>query len=150
MKEVTIYSTASCNYPTREGRFFAALEYQGHFKYVTGVQADTTADRCILTGFLEALHLVNQPCKLTLVTATQIAFNRVGNPRGRNKELKRLLLDLVREKQCEFEFDVWIGGGERLKTKLAEIQRVATQVAPIDVVAHYAVNDTKPPGLFDA
>jgi hypothetical protein len=145
MKDVTIYSSASCDWNSREGRFFTALEYQGQFKYITGLQTETTADRCILTGFLESLHLINEPCNLILVTATRIAFNRLGNPRGRNKELKELLLKLVKDKDCEFKFDVWTGGGDRLKSKLADIQKVAKLVSPIDVVAHYRVGDKEPP-----
>ncbi|MDM8557115.1 hypothetical protein QUF75_20525 [Desulfococcaceae bacterium HSG7] len=142
MKEVTIYSSASCNWNTREGRFFAALEYQGHYKYITGIQTDTTADRCILTGFLQAVHLINEPCDLKLVTATRISFDLIGNPKGRNKELKQLLLDIMKEKQCRFEIDEWTGGGKHLKLKLSKIIKVALKAEPIDVITHYGVDDS--------
>ena len=148
MKEVTIYSTASCNWQTREGQFLTALEYQGHYKYLTGIQTETTVDRCILTGFLEAIHLISEPCKLLLVTATRISFNRVGNPKGRNKDLKQLLLNIITDKECLFEFDEWIGKGDDLKSKLSEIEKTATRVKPIDVVSHYGPDKFEPPKLF--
>jgi hypothetical protein len=148
MKDVTIYSSASCDCATREGSFFAALEYQGHFKYLTGRQSDTTVDRCILMGLLQAIHLISVPCRLTLVTATQLAFNRLGDPKGQNRDLKQLLLRLGREKKCELQFELWPGGGERLKLKLAEIEQVAAHVAPIDVIAHYRTEERQTPELF--
>ncbi|MEK6239123.1 MAG: hypothetical protein N2C14_30775 [Planctomycetales bacterium] len=148
MKEVTVYSSTSCDWNTREGRFFAALEYQGRYKYVTGAQSDTTADRCILTGFLEAIHLVHEPCSLTLVTAVRVSFNREGKPRGRNKKLKQLLLDMIKDKKCRFEFDEWTGGGDRLKSKLAEFAKVASVVEPADVVSQILDDDAEPPSLF--
>jgi hypothetical protein len=144
MKEVTIYSSASCDPNTRKGRFFAALEYRGHYKYITGVQSDTTADRCILTGFLEAIHLINEPCKLRLVTATGISFNAVGSPKGQNKDLKQLLLDMIEDKRCHFEFDEWAGGGDRLKSRLSDIEKIATKVEPVNVVAHYTIDGSRP------
>jgi hypothetical protein len=148
MKVVTIYSCASCDWHTQTGRFFTALEYNGHYKYVTGVQKETTADRCILAGLLEAIHLIREPCKLVIVTATRLSFNRVGDPKGRNKDLKRLLLELVKEKQCQLEFDEWIGRGDQLKGKLSEIEKLAAKVEPIDVVAQCRIHDSSPSTLF--
>lgn len=148
MKEVTIYSSASCDWNTREGRLFAALQYQGHYKYVSGVQTETTADRCILTGFLEAVHPINEPCKLTLVTATRISFNHVGNPKGRNKELKQLLLNIINENWCQFDFDEWTGGGDRLKARLSEIERGTTKVEPANVIAKYGAGTAQSQELF--
>ncbi len=148
MKEVTIYSSASCDWNTREGRFFAALEYHGHYKFVSGNQSDSTADRCILIGIIEAIHLINEPCKLTIVTATRFAFNRFGKPKGSNKELKQLLLGRIKDKQCEVEFDVWPGGGDHLKSRLSEIEKVATKVEPQNVVAPNVVDQSQPAGLF--
>jgi hypothetical protein len=149
MKDIKIYSSASCDWSTREGRFFSALEYQERYKYITGLQTETTPDRCILVGFLEALHLINEPCKITLITATRLAFNRVGNPRGRNQELKHLILKLIAEKRCEFAFDFWRAGGDRLKAKLAEIQKTARIVEPVGVISHYAIDTNNSLSLRD-
>ncbi len=149
MKEILIYSSASCDWNTREGQFFAALEYQGKYKYLTGPQAETTADRCILTGLLEAAHLIREPCKVKLITATRLSFNRLGQPKGSNKELKQLLLDILHQKQCMFEFDVWAGRGDRLKARLCEIEEQARKVPPVDVLELYRVGDSRVPTLFE-
>ena len=82
------------------------------------------------------------------MTATRISFNRVGNPKGHNKELKQLLLDIIKDKQCHLEFDEWTGGGELLKSKLSEIERVAPKVEPVDVVTQYGRDNSSPSGLF--
>ena len=92
--------------------------------------------------------MINEPCKLTLVTATRISFNRSGNAKGRNKELKQLLQNIIKEKQCQLQFDEWTGGGDRLRSKLTEIEKVATKVAPADVVARCGPNDSQPLELF--
>jgi ribonuclease HI len=130
MKDVTIYTTASCDWKTRQGSFFVALRYQETFKYLCGHQTNTTADRCILVGLIEALHLLKEPCQLTLITATPLAFDRMGKPQGCNKDLKKLLLRLLDEKQCDFTFDVWHNGGHRLKATLSDIEKKANKVSP--------------------
>ena len=148
MKNITIYARGSWDWETRKGRFLAALEYQEHYRYITGGLTNTTTDRCILMGLLQAVHLVNQPCKLRLVTAIQLSFNSLGNPKGRNKDLKQLLLNIIHKKQCSYEFDGWLGDGERLKARFAEIEKIAVKVAPIDIIAYYSADDFQQPGLF--
>jgi hypothetical protein len=148
MKNVKIYSSGSCDLTRRVGRFFAALEYEGRFKYVSGEIDDATADRCILHGFLEALYLIKEPCSLTFVTATRFSFNRLGEPKGANKDLKRLFLRMLDEKQCQFEFEDWERGGDQLKSQISEIEKKAIKVEPSKILEIYGLSVPKQQYLF--
>jgi hypothetical protein len=139
MKNVKIYSSGSCDSTRRVGCFFAALEYEGRFKYISGEIDNATADRCILHGFLEALHLIKEPCTLTFVTATHFSFNRLGEPKGANKDLKRLFLRMLDEKQCHFEFEEWYGGGSQLRSQISEIESKAIKVEPSKILEIYGL-----------
>ena len=143
MKNVKIYSSGSCDSTRRVGCFFAALEYEGRFKYVAGEIDNATADRCILHGFLEALHLIKEPCTLTFVTATHFSFNRLGEPKGANKDLKRLFLRMLDEKQCHFEFEEWHGGGSQLRSQISEIESKAIKVEPSKILEIYDLPASK-------
>ncbi|MEM6471715.1 MAG: hypothetical protein AAF802_19295 [Planctomycetota bacterium] len=148
MTEVTIYSSASCDWQSRNGTFFAALKTGQYAKYMGGHLSNTTADRCIITGLIEAVHLIRVPCRLTLTTAISIGLNKQGRPRGRNQELKRLLLDLIDRKHCTHTFDVWQGGGEKLKAAIEQIKVNAIHVDPIGVVETYLGEGAKSQELF--
>jgi len=128
MKNVTIYCRGSRNHDHRMGWFLAGLECDSVQKHVFSDLEDATADQCLLVGFIEAVMLIKEPCRLRLVCATEIAFTRTGQPRGRNKELKRLLLRAIKARKCEAEFDIQKGCGRAIKQKLAEIERAGRRV----------------------
>ncbi len=48
LKDITIYSVASCDTTTRIGHYNASLEYKGKFKYLSKKVEDTTTNRLIL------------------------------------------------------------------------------------------------------
>ena len=102
MKHVTIYSDCRFNYTTREGGYFAALEYNGNIKRIAGGIAGRkeTGNRAILYGLIEAVKLLKEPCELTISTCTPVGFKK-----GRQKpngDLMGLLLDVMDEKGCVF------------------------------------------------
>ena len=143
VKNVKIYCSGSYDPTKRVGRFFVALEYKGRFKYISGEIKNTTADRCILSGFLEALHLIKEPCALTFVTATHFSFNLRGEPKGANKDLKQLFLRMLDEKQCHFEFEEWQGRGDQLKSQISKIEKKAMKVEPSKILEVYGLSASK-------
>ncbi|HHY26722.1 MAG TPA: hypothetical protein GX523_08260 [Desulfitobacterium dehalogenans] len=112
---VKIYSIGSCNPQTRLGRYTALLQYKSHFKVVDGDLRDTTANRCIITGLIEAVKLLKKPCRVNLITSTSIGVNKViKNDKGTNADIVRILLNILAEKQCDRSFIVVQGEGEEL------------------------------------
>lgn len=113
---VKIYSTGSCDARTRVGRYTALLQYKAHFKVVNGELQDTTANRCIITGLIEAVKLLKKPCRVNLITSTAIGVKRVHRKgkEGVNADIVKVLLDFLNQKQCDPNFIVVEGEGDEL------------------------------------
>ena len=118
MKEVTIYTDGACSGNPGPGGWGAVLMYGEHRKEISGGDAHTTNNRMELTGPIEALELLKQPCKVRLYSDSAYlvnAFNqhwitnwqRNGWQTSQkkpveNKELWQRLLELCRTHEVEF------------------------------------------------
>jgi hypothetical protein len=104
MKQVTLYSGCSFNYSTRQGNYFAALEYNGKLKRIFGtIEGEhETGNRVIIYGLIEAVKLLKEPCELTILTCTPVGFKK--NFKSRNGDLILQLLDVISEKGCVFKY----------------------------------------------
>lgn len=118
MKEVTIYTDGACSGNPGPGGWGAVLMYGEHRKEISGGDAHTTNNRMELTGPIEALELLKQPCKVRLYSDSAYlvnAFNQhwIANWQRNgwqtsqkkpveNKELWQRLLELCRAHEVEF------------------------------------------------
>ena len=118
MKEVTIYTDGACSGNPGPGGWGAVLMYGEHRKEISGGDAHTTNNRMELTGVIEALELLKQPCKVRLYSDSAYlvnAFNQhwIANWQRNgwqtsqkkpveNKELWQRLLELCRTHEVEF------------------------------------------------
>ena len=118
MKEVTIYTDGACSGNPGPGGWGAVLMYGEHRKEISGGDAHTTNNRMELTGPIEALELLKQPCKVRLYSDSAYlvnAFNQhwIANWQRNgwqtsqkkpveNKELWQRLLELCRSHEVEF------------------------------------------------
>ena len=114
MKNVKIFSIGSCVPETRIGSYEALLEYGKHQKYISANQKDTTANRCIITGLIEALKCLKEPCHVELVTTTQIGLAGLKKNKGPNVDLLQQLIQLLQELECEFKFNEATGRGDEI------------------------------------
>lgn len=118
MKEITIYTDGACSGNPGPGGWGAVLMYGEHRKEISGGDAHTTNNRMELTGPIEALELLKQPCKVRLYSDSAYlvnAFNQhwIANWQRNgwqtsqkkpveNKELWQRLLELCRTHEVEF------------------------------------------------
>ena len=118
MKEGTIYTDGACSGNPGPGGWGAVLMYGEHRKEISGGDAHTTNNRMELTGPIEALELLKQPCKVRLYSDSAYlvnAFNQhwIANWQRNgwqtsqkkpveNKELWQRLLELCRTHEVEF------------------------------------------------
>ena len=118
MKEVTIYTDGACSGNPGPGGWGAVLMYGEHRKEISGGDAHTTNNRMEVTGPIEALELLKQPCKVRLYSDSAYlvnAFNQhwIANWQRNgwqtsqkkpveNKELWQRLLELCRTHEVEF------------------------------------------------
>ena len=149
MKQVSIYAWGRSNHTTWEGKFWVALECQGQYKYLSGTLKEVTTDQCVITGILEAIHLLQEPCALTITTASSISFGNFTKLKGNNKALKGLLIRLLRTKKCQASAVVWDSTHQSLRNYLLGISQKAVRVSPIDVAAYYGIPRTVQLSLFN-
>ena len=118
MKHIEIYTDGACSGNPGPGGWGAVLMYGEHRKEISGGDAHTTNNRMELTGPIEALELLKQPCKVRLYSDSAYlvnAFNQhwIANWQRNgwqtsqkkpveNKELWQRLLELCRTHEVEF------------------------------------------------
>ncbi len=77
MKTVTIYTDGACSGNPGPGGWGAILEWNGTEKELSGGAADTTNNRMELTGVIEALRALKEPCAVELYTDSKYVFDAV-------------------------------------------------------------------------
>ena len=75
MKQVTIYTDGACSGNPGPGGWGAILVYGPHKKELSGGEANTTNNRMELTGVIEALRCLNQPCAVRLVSDSKYVID---------------------------------------------------------------------------
>ena len=77
MKTVTIYTDGACSGNPGPGGWGAILEWNGTEKELSGGAVDTTNNRMELTGVIEALRALREPCAVELYTDSKYVFDAV-------------------------------------------------------------------------
>ena len=77
MKTVTINTDGACSGNPGPGGWGAILEWNGTEKELSGGAADTTNNRMELTGVIEALRALREPCAVELYTDSKYVFDAV-------------------------------------------------------------------------
>lgn len=77
MKSVTIYTDGACSGNPGPGGWAAILKYGAHELELSGGEADTTNNRMELTGVIEGLKKLKEPCAVDLYTDSQYISNAI-------------------------------------------------------------------------
>ena len=75
LKEITIYTDGACSGNPGPGGWGAILVYGAVRKELSGGEAATTNNRMELTGVIEALACLNQPCHVTLCSDSKYVMD---------------------------------------------------------------------------
>lgn len=113
-KQVSIYSLGSWNHRTRTGNYSVVLQYKNIHKTLTAEITDTTVNRCIIQGVIDAIKLLKEPCEIIVVTATALGVKKALKGTGVNKELIKEIFCLLEENNHVAKFETKIGQGEQL------------------------------------
>lgn len=68
MKKVEIFTDGACSGNPGPGGWGAILRWNGHEKRISGGAAETTNNRMELSGVIEALSLLKEPCSVVLTS----------------------------------------------------------------------------------
>jgi hypothetical protein len=115
MKSVVIYSIGSCDASTRIGSYDALLDFEGRTRRLHRELHDTTANRLIIQGLIDAVCALKEPCQLKLTTATAIGVSKSALKKGVNADAVHELLEALTKGRHAFDFDVREGEGEHLR-----------------------------------
>ena len=77
MKLVTIYTDGACSGNPGPGGWGAILSYKGVQKEMSGGESHTTNNRMELTGVIEALAILKEPCKVSLYTDSRYVVDGI-------------------------------------------------------------------------
>lgn len=118
-KKVKIYSIGSCNHLTRAGSYEVILEYKEKFFYMSADIENTTANRCIIQGLIDAVERLKEPCDVEMITSTSIGVKLASKGKGPNFDKISELFRAIMEKQCTVDFVEWLGEGDKLNSLIA-------------------------------
>lgn len=75
MKTVTLYTDGACSGNPGPGGWAAILMYGSHKKELSGGEKNTTNNRMELTGVIEGLRALNQPCIVELYSDSKYVID---------------------------------------------------------------------------
>ncbi len=116
MKNISIYSICSYDSGKSIGRCCVSLEYKGKFKYMSFHAENNVSNRSVVTGVVEAIKTLKEPCMVTIVTTVPLGVAKWENKRsGTNAGLLSELHNEAFEKSCVLKFDVREGQSEAVR-----------------------------------
>ncbi|NLJ31071.1 MAG: ribonuclease HI [Clostridiales bacterium] len=77
MKRVEIFTDGACRGNTGPGGWGAVLRYNGVEKEISGGAAQTTNNRMELSGVIEALRLLKEPCEVVLCSDSKYVCDAI-------------------------------------------------------------------------
>jgi ribonuclease HI len=77
MKKVEIFTDGACSGNPGPGGWGAILRYNGHEKRISGGAAETTNNRMELSGVIEALSLLKEPCDVILTSDSRYVCDAI-------------------------------------------------------------------------
>lgn len=84
MKEIVLYTDGSCSKNPGPGGWGAILQYKQHKLELSGGAVSTTNNQMELTGVIEGLKALTEPCKVELYTDSQYIVNAINKGWLRN------------------------------------------------------------------
>ena len=77
MKHVDIYTDGACRGNPGKGGWGAILVYGTKMKEISGGERNTTNNRMELTGAIEALSMLKEPCEVTLTSDSKYLVDAI-------------------------------------------------------------------------
>lgn len=87
MKQVEIFTDGACSGNPGPGGWGAVLRYNGQEKRISGGEAHTTNNRMEMTGVVEALRQLKEPCEVVLTSDSKYVCDAI--TKGWAKSWKR-------------------------------------------------------------
>lgn len=116
MKKVEIFTDGACSGNPGAGGYGVILRYKGHEKELSGGESYTTNNRMELTGVIEGLSALKEPCEVVITTDSRYIVDSIEKGWVYNWQKKNWL----RKSEAVPNADLW----QKL-LKLLEIHKVS-------------------------
>ncbi len=134
MDEVEVISLGRCNSETRKGSYELMLTINNDSTYHSAEMSDTTANRCIIQGMIDAVKKLISPSSITLISATKIGLRKCQlRKKGVNNDLILQLIEYLETGNHAFKFEVIEGKIDNLKDKVRSATGFSKKNAPESV-----------------
>lgn len=123
MKNISIFTDGACSGNPGPGGWGAVLQFGEHVRELSGGEKQTTNNRMELTGVIEALRALKEPCTVVLTTDSKYVADAVSkgwvygwkkkgwmrtpSEPAKNADLWQQLLPLLEQHKVEFR---WVKG----------------------------------------
>ena len=119
-EQVRIAAIGSCDTRTRVGNYEVLVERSGKRQILKRTFTDTTVNRCIIHGLIDAVLPLSEPSQVTFIVATQLGLTSSGRAKGQNADLLKELIAALDKNNCTFTCEVVAGQGEELRRRIRE------------------------------
>lgn len=119
-EQVRISAIGSCDTGTRVGNYEVLVEHCGKRQILKRTFTDTTVNRCIIQGLIDAVLPLSEPSQVTFVVATQLGLSSSGRAKGKNADLLHELIAALDKNNCTFTCEVMAGQGDELRRCIRE------------------------------
>jgi len=115
---VALYLTCSCNNITKNAVCLYELVCNGVTKVFTIEKDNTTSNRILIEGMIDAVSQLKRPCYISIYAPTSVGFSKPN--KSVNKDKLQELLSLISHNDHDFEEKLLAEHTSRLKKRLTE------------------------------
>lgn len=109
-----VMSIGSCDSVAKIGSYISVLLFKGKSKVLKKSNIPTnSANKCILTGILDAVSAIRLPTDVIILSSTPLGFN---TPKSKNYRTCQNIYRILQEKECHISFAVCQGRGYELNS----------------------------------
>lgn len=109
-----ILSIGSCDTVSKVGSYIAVLMYKGRSRVLKKTNISTnSANKCILTGIIDAASAIKLPTDVVILTSTPLGFH---TPKSKNNQFCQEIYQILTEKECSIAESVCQGKGYELNS----------------------------------
>ncbi len=114
-----IISIGSCDSVSNTGSYLSVLLFRGKSKVLKKTSIPTnSANKCILSGFLDAANAIKFPTEIVILSSTPLGFNTL---KSTNYKFCQEICQILIEKECRFSTAVCQGKGYELNSFLKSL-----------------------------
>ncbi|MBQ9142482.1 MAG: hypothetical protein IJX63_11955 [Lachnospiraceae bacterium] len=117
---IIIWITGSVDSVTKNGTYYGVLQYQQHKLFFEKELVNTTANRAMIMGVIDAVKRINRLSRICVITATSLGFKNAFKGKGPNAAELMTLFEDISSKKCKLTEVQFLNGAALIKNHIYE------------------------------